>query len=398
MLESYLNVVLVQVISVFLSQTLWVVLLTSHTSKSEVLWEDLCRYTGKTVADVAASSTGSLGSSQKDRHGFFRSLYHNVPCVPVDFPSLSEALEMARPGVMITVQPGVYEERLVIERSVRIRAVDPVRGATLVWYRQPSHRHSSQDESDGDSQKEHWNESLVEIKESCTSVSLQNLTLLHYSEGIDVWNGNCAVYCHGHLTRTCLQECSVQSDSGRGIVVSEGATAVLIRSSIHDCAATGVYVGGHGSSVHIISSNILRNGFGRRSLQDAQQERLRSPGIQEGHSGMYVEMGDAEILNTLIAENCRTGLSVVRAGSLQLCHNVFIGRSNDHIQVFREDVTEEDEDDDESWGATYEVSNLFEFASPTPEEMEATWIRYPGVGHRRLSRNSLLDPRAITMV
>ena len=112
---------------------------------------------------------------------------------------------------------------------------------------------------------------------------------------------------------------------------------------------------------------------------------------------MYVEMGDAEILNTLIAENCRTGLSVVRAGSLQLCHNVFIGRRNDHIQVFREDVTEEDEDD-ESWGATYEVSNLFEFASPTPEEMEATWIRYPSVGHRRLSRNSLLDPRAITMM
>ena len=306
---------------------------------------------------------------------------------------------MSRPGTMINLQPGVYKERLVLEHSVRIRAVDPVQGATLVGYPPPRFCHSD------DLLDVPQNESLVEIKESGTSVSLHNLTLLHYSKGTDVWNGNCAVYCHGPLSQICLYECSLQSDSGRGLVVSNGATAMVIRSSIHDCAATGVYVGGQPSSVHIISSNILRNGFGRRPLPDPQQERLRSPGIQEGHSGLYVERGDAEIFNTLIAYNCRTGLSVVRGGSLQLCHNVFIGSGMDHIQVFREEeVTEEEaeeeEDDDESLalGAMYEVSNIFEFGSPTLEEMEATWIRKSSAGHRRLSRNSLFDPREIPTV
>ncbi len=205
-----------------------------------------------------------------------------------------------------------------------------------------------------------------------------------------MWNGNCAVYCHGDLTHTCLEECSIQSDSGRGIVVSNGAGVILVRSSIHDCAATGVYVGGEGSSVDIVSSNIIRNGFGRRPLQDLLLERIRAPGIREGHSGLYVEDGDAEIRNTLIAGNCLTGLSVVRSGSLHICHNTFVGNGADPVVVFQDERSEVD-DDDESVGSVNEYSNIFEVGSPTPEEMEATMIRCPTVWHHPLSRHSLLD-------
>lgn len=326
----------------------------------------------------------------------------------MDFPTINEALTISPPGTTITIRPGIYEERLIIEDSVKIRASDPTQGAALVWYqpsspeRDPSSNEASSSLSSSSSSPStrppYDNESLIEIEESCTYVSLKNLTLLHYSEGTDLWDGNCAVYCHGDLTHTSLEECSIQSDSGRGIVVKNGAEVILIRSSIHDCAATGVYVGGDGSIVDIISSNILRNGFGRRPLDDVRLERMRPPGTREGHSGLYIEQGDVEIRNTLIAENCLTGMSVVRGGSLHLSHSVFVGNGADHILVYQEDLSEDENDDDDHNGddedslrGMIEHSNVFEPDSPNPETMRKTLIRSPTVCHRRLSRDSLLE-------
>jgi hypothetical protein len=313
----------------------------------------------------------------------------------VDFATIRQALDISPPGTTITVQPGVYEERLVIQNSVRIRAADPKQGAAIVWYHRCENPPSEDSDECSSTCKCGWgkNESVVEVEESCTYVSLQNLALLHYSEGTDLWHGNSAVYCHGDLTHTYVDGCSIQSDSGRGIVISNGAEVIVARSTIHDCAATGIYLGGDESSLDIITSNIIRNGFGRRPLETADDEQPRTPAVQAGHSGLYVEAADAEIRNTLVADNCLSGLTVVRDGTVKFCHNTFVGNGGDPVVIFQEDGDDDDDDDedDRSVGAIFEHSNVFDYATPSRDEMEATLIRCPHVPHQPMSKQQILD-------
>ncbi len=358
----------------------------SQAASSPILWRELCRQTGKSKEDAA-----SLEEEPSIDSDFYFRLYHRVLCVPVDRATITNALELCSPGTTITLLPGIYKERLVIDTSVRIRAADSERGAAILWYHPcPYHAGGGRDGGSSTCVCGHGqNESLVEVEASCTYVSLQNLTLLHYSEGTDLWHGNCAVYCHGDLTHTYLDRCSIQSDSGRGIVVSNGAEVIVARSTIHDCAATGVYMGDAGSSLDIITSNIIRNGYGRRPREATDGIQPRTPTIQAGHSGLYVEDSDCEIRNSLVAQNCLTGLSVVRDGNVHLCHNTFIGNGAEPVVIFQDEG--ENGDDHQSMGAVYEHSNVFDYAAPSRQEMESRMIRTPQVNHRPLSTKILHD-------
>ena len=73
-----------------------------------------------------------------------------------------------------------------------------------------------------------------------------------------------------------LDSVDVSSSSGRGIVNIDGGHVKIKNSYIHDCAATGIYVGGSGSRASIERSDVICNGKGNR--------RNRR-GIAAGHSG-----------------------------------------------------------------------------------------------------------------
>ena len=72
--------------------------------------------------------------------------------------------------------------------------------------------------------------------------------------------------------------------------------------SVHDCAATGIYVGGPGSRANIEATDVVRNGNGNT--------RARR-GIPRGHSGVYLEQGNARIFDCNISNNSLTGISAV---------------------------------------------------------------------------------------
>ena len=73
-----------------------------------------------------------------------------------------------------------------------------------------------------------------------------------------------------------LDRVDVTSCSGRGIVNIDGGNLKISNSYIHDCAATGIYVGGLGSIATIEQSDVLYNGKG-----NTRNRR----GIAPGHSG-----------------------------------------------------------------------------------------------------------------
>jgi hypothetical protein len=103
----------------------------------------------------------------------------------------------------------------------------------------------------------------------------------------DIWNGNSAIQIQPALglnndsfeipaPMVTLDSVGVTSSSGRGIVNIDGGHLKISNSLIHDCAATGIYVGGAGSRATIEQSDVIYNGRGNN--------RHRR-GIAAGHSG-----------------------------------------------------------------------------------------------------------------
>merc|ERR1712232_1173619 len=75
----------------------------------------------------------------------------------------------------------------------------------------------------------------------------------------------------------------------------------MSRCYIHDCAATGIYVGGPGSRALIEETDVVRNGNGNGQRR----------GIARGHSGIYLEQGCAVVRNCNTSRNSLTGISAI---------------------------------------------------------------------------------------
>ncbi len=156
------------------------------------------------------------------------------------------------------------------------------------------------------------NEPLVRVRQG--TVKLVNLNLTHITNGVDIWNGNAAIQIQPPIgpddtpfvsaPQPCaiLEHVDVCSKSGRGIVTIDGGSTRIQSSYIHDCAATGIYVGGAGSSAVIHQTDVLRNGNGNR---------MARRGVQRGHSGIYLEQGQAVIRDCNVSQNSLTGISAV---------------------------------------------------------------------------------------
>jgi Right handed beta helix region len=152
-------------------------------------------------------------------------------------------------------------------------------------------------------------------------ITLKRLYIQHQAPGVDIWNGNAAIQIQPPLGEDGLplmvlpspfctmESCTVSSQSGRGIVNIDGGTLSIAKCMVKDCAATGIYIGGPGSSASIESSDVIRNGVGNRGTRR---------GIARGHSGIYLEQGEAKITNSNISDNTLTGISVVSPENAKL--------------------------------------------------------------------------------
>jgi hypothetical protein len=158
------------------------------------------------------------------------------------------------------------------------------------------------------------NEPAFRVKQG--TLILQNVEIQHNSHGIDIWNGNAAIQVQPPVgedgvpiragPRPCamLENVKITSRSGRGIVNIDGGKVVIRGCAFHDCAATGIYVGGQGSQAEVERTDVIRNGVGNRSSRR---------GIAPGHSGVYLEQGTASIRDCNISFNTLTGISSVSA-------------------------------------------------------------------------------------
>lgn len=288
---------------------------------STALWKFFCDQTGK---------SDDPSYEKEETANAFRTLYYQIPCVPADFASITSALSRCPTEGTITLLPGVYEERLEIRKSVHIRAAFPEKGAAIVWYKG-------------------INEPCIAVLEDhignnvSVMASLSHVQLLHSTEGSDIWGGNCAIMVEGRKSRLNITSCCIQSESGRGVVAVDGSFLQVENTVIHDCAATGLYLGDHDSIANVKGCNLIRNGGGsRRALRTDEDgnEEDDLDRVPAGHSGMYVEAGRAFVEDSLVAGNSLTGLSIVRGGGVIVSGSDITENGSEAILV--EDAFEHD--------------------------------------------------------
>ncbi|CAB9512307.1 expressed unknown protein [Seminavis robusta] len=165
------------------------------------------------------------------------------------------------------------------------------------------------------------NKPLIHI--AAGHVTLRKLRLGHYCGGFNLWNGNAAVQIQPivppppannlllepeqptALPSATLQEVEVISHSGRGVVINDGGNVTIAKSYIHDCAATGIYVGSHDCDLTLEYSDLIANGHGNQLAAS-----VRASGVSRGHSGFYLENGNASLRQVNISNNSSCGISV----------------------------------------------------------------------------------------
>jgi hypothetical protein len=155
------------------------------------------------------------------------------------------------------------------------------------------------------------------------TLKVSNVVLVHDCAGIDIWNGNTVIQVQPRfydnrpiMPRPCdrmptaiIENTTLSSFSGRGIVAIDGGLATIRKCRILNCAATGIYVGGPGSAATVEDSDVIHNGNGN------QRNRR---GIARGHSGVYLEQGVASLTNCNISNNSLTGISAISQANCTL--------------------------------------------------------------------------------
>ena len=178
------------------------------------------------------------------------------------------------------------------------------------------------------------------------SLTLSNLSIISSVPGTDIWTTNTAIRASGNGVALDTRNCLISSISGRGIVITGGASGDLLNTTVFNCAATGIYVGDEDTEVTLTRCNVVNCGYGGRpitssssllpvsttgSTSDLLKVVESSMRIQtlpvtvgnesivpSGHSGIYVEAADMALEDSLISGSCLTGITAVRGGRVVL--------------------------------------------------------------------------------
>ena len=178
-----------------------------------------------------------------------------------------------------------------------------------------------------------------------------NLTLSHLSvvnsvPGTDIWTTNTAIRASGNGVALDARNCLITSMSGRGVVITGGASGDLVNTTIFNCAATGLYAGDEDTEVSLTRCNVVNCGFGGRPIASSSsvlpvsttgstsdllkvvESSIRVATlpvtignesiVPSGHSGIYVEAADLVLKDSLISGSCLTGITAVRGGRVVL--------------------------------------------------------------------------------
>ncbi len=175
-----------------------------------------------------------------------------------DFRSIGEAMRAASPGSVIRVQPGLYQESLLMDKPLEILG-DPSKGAVTV---------------------QAFGRDVLVFAADAGRVT--NLTLRQIGGGAR-WNS--VFIQRGRLE---LEGCDISCDSLSGIGVVKGADPLITGNAIHDCRQAGILIYDSGRGT-LHDNDIFRNALAGVEIKTDGNPTVTRNKIHDcGHAGIFV--------------------------------------------------------------------------------------------------------------
>ncbi len=161
--------------------------------------------------------------------------------VPADYPTITGALEAARPRDIIRVAPGIYREAVVIDKPVRLEG--SADGKTVIEL--PAKEAG-----------------LVTITSAAKGARVSGFVLKHsgFDHSAERYSAITVEAAGASVT-----SCGIERAAGHGIAVVDGAKVRITGCKVRLCGWDGISVYGNGSEAEItevLSQGNLQNGIG----------------------------------------------------------------------------------------------------------------------------------------
>lgn len=204
--------------------------------------------------------------------------------------SISQAVQAAKPGMTISVEPGVYQDSVVIDKSLKIIADDEADSVIIQGIRVPAITVNTPE---------------AEIR----NVFIRQLESEANSPAVQVTNGG-----------LLLDNCDISSQAGPGLSVAGSAASSLVQNSkIHSGMAAGIDFSDHARGV-IKNCEIFENKAAGISISDSANVQIDSCKIFDGSSYgiLFNEKGLGQVQNSRIFQNQNAGIKIMDGSMAQL--------------------------------------------------------------------------------
>ncbi len=207
-----------------------------------------------------------------------------------DFPSISAALQAAKPGDRILIRPGLYREAIVIDKPLEIvgdgepgEIVVEISGANVVLFK-------------------------------ASMARLTNLTLRQAGG-----NFYCLQIAQGRLE---VEGCDITSQGNACVAIHSGADPRLRRNRIHDGKTVGVFVYENGQGT-LEDNEIFGNASAGVQIKTGGNPVLRRNRIYDGKVGgvLVLDNGLGTLEDNEISGNAFAGVEIKTGGNPIIRHN-----------------------------------------------------------------------------
>jgi hypothetical protein len=251
------------------------------------------------------------------------------------YRTISEAVRDAPPGSLILVQPGLYQEGLVLDRTIEIQgdgAPDDIilqnsDGACLSMQTDYAvvrgisihgrgglrgRKYFAVDVPEGRLVLEDCNIT----SDSLACVAIHGLTADPILRRCTIHDGKSVGVAVSGNARGTLEDCTITSNHGPGVQIQQGANPTLFRCQIHDGRASGVHVHRNGKGT-LKECEIHANASANMIIEEGGNPTVRRCRIHDGQqAGVLVsQQGLGSIEDCDIYRNTSAGLEIQRNGA-----------------------------------------------------------------------------------
>ncbi|MCE7006377.1 right-handed parallel beta-helix repeat-containing protein [Kibdelosporangium philippinense] len=241
------------------------------------------------------------------------------------FPTIGVALDNARPGATINVQPGRYEENLVVTKLVTLTAAEG-RGTVEVFARQGSVLVA--------------NAEAVQLNGlilTCDDSELAAVDVVRGEVAMDSCEAGGASWATMYTRGTgslALRGCTVRSTGGAGLVIASPKQSTVEDTEILEAASSAVVVAEQGSLVlrrcSIIrpqGNGICVNGDGSVLVEQSEISGAAKPAV------VAEQQGAVKVRGLSVTGSANVDLYLISKGEVQISESRFTGAAVQSVHV-----------------------------------------------------------------